>query len=118
MRKIIAALALFTLVTPATGAFAGEIREMTIVNIEYEGSKIWVPSTIIAKKGDIGAWGAIADYHPAAMKAGNNVFDHNTYRVSSKRDDHWAWVDGFYDWTTYRQKSGQDANSMVVREPN
>jgi nitrosocyanin len=26
--------------------------EMTVVNVEYEGTKIWVPSTIVAKKGD------------------------------------------------------------------
>ena len=25
---------------------------LTIVNVEYEGTKIWVPSTIVAKKGD------------------------------------------------------------------
>ena len=26
--------------------------ELTVVNIEYEGTKIWVPSTLVAKKGD------------------------------------------------------------------
>jgi nitrosocyanin len=30
---------------------AGEIQ-LTVVNIEYENTKIWVPSTVIAKKGD------------------------------------------------------------------
>ena len=30
---------------------APEAVTMTIVNIEYEGSKIWVPSTVTAKKG-------------------------------------------------------------------
>jgi nitrosocyanin len=25
---------------------------LTIVNVEYEGTKVWVPSTIVAKKGD------------------------------------------------------------------
>src|SRR5438093_10241222 len=28
-----------------------EAVNMTIVNVEYEGSKIWVPSTVTAKKG-------------------------------------------------------------------
>jgi hypothetical protein len=26
--------------------------ELTIVNVEYEGTKIWLPSTIVAHKGD------------------------------------------------------------------
>jgi nitrosocyanin len=30
---------------------AGKVS-LTIVNIEYEGSKIWVPTTIVAHKGD------------------------------------------------------------------
>ena len=33
------------------GAAGGNAVNMTIVNVEYEGSKIWVPSTIVAKKG-------------------------------------------------------------------
>jgi nitrosocyanin len=33
-----------------TPAFAG--REFTSVNIEYKGSKIWVPGTFIVKKGE------------------------------------------------------------------
>src|SRR5207245_7147172 len=28
-----------------------EAVNLTIVNVEYEGSKIWVPSTVVAKKG-------------------------------------------------------------------
>ena len=31
---------------------AGGKVALTIVNVEYEGTKIWVPSTIVAKKGD------------------------------------------------------------------
>jgi len=31
---------------------AGGKVSLTIVNIEYEGSKIWVPTTIVAHKGD------------------------------------------------------------------
>ena len=31
---------------------AGGKVSLTIVNVEYEGSKIWIPSTIIAHKGD------------------------------------------------------------------
>lgn len=36
---------------PATGQGAME-REITVVNIEFEGSKVWVPATIVAKKGE------------------------------------------------------------------
>jgi len=32
---------------------AAETREFTVVNIEFEGSKIWLPSTLHAKKGDV-----------------------------------------------------------------
>ena len=32
-------------------AQGGATLNMTIVNIEYEGSKIWVPGTIVVKKG-------------------------------------------------------------------
>ena len=66
---------------------------------------------------DRGVSGAIADYNPAAMKAGHNRFEYNVYTVTDPRDDHWAWVDGFYDWTTYRRKSGQDASSRLVLGP-
>ena len=66
---------------------------------------------------DRGASGAIADYDRAGMKAGHNRFEHNVYTVTDPRDDHWAWVDGFYDWTTYRRKSGQDASSRLVLGP-
>lgn len=27
-------------------------RELTLVNIEYEGTKVWVPATVIVKKGE------------------------------------------------------------------
>ena len=27
-------------------------REITVVNIEFEGSKVWVPATLVAKKGE------------------------------------------------------------------
>jgi Right handed beta helix region len=64
-----------------------------------------------------GASGAIADFAPEAMKGGNNRFNFNTYVVGSRMQDSWAWVDGFYDWSTYRQKSGQDANSKIVLRP-
>ncbi|MGH7429835.1 MAG: cupredoxin domain-containing protein, partial [Candidatus Methylomirabilaceae bacterium] len=36
---------------PASGQAPTE-REITVVNIEFEGSKVWVPATIIAKKGE------------------------------------------------------------------
>lgn len=36
----------------APAAPAGEVRELTAVNIEYHGSKIWVPSVFIVRKGE------------------------------------------------------------------
>jgi nitrosocyanin len=36
---------------PASGQPPAD-REITVVNIEFEGSKVWVPATIIAKKGE------------------------------------------------------------------
>lgn len=35
----------------AASAAAPATLNLTIVNVEYEGSKIWVPGTIVAKKG-------------------------------------------------------------------
>lgn len=64
-----------------------------------------------------GASGAIADFGPARLRDGNNRFDHNTYTFTSGRDDHWAWVDGFFDWRAYRRKSNQDANSTLTIQP-
>jgi parallel beta-helix repeat protein len=72
---------------------------------------------IINTAEDQGSSGAIADFNPAGMKAGNNRFDHNTYVVRSRQQDSWAWVDDFYDWETYRQKSGQDAHSTIIIRP-
>ena len=40
---------------------AGKVS-LTIVNVEYEGTKVWVPSTIVAHKGD-----------KVALKLVNNV---------------------------------------------
>jgi len=33
-------------------ALAQSVREVTLVNIEFEGSKIWVPGPIVVEKGD------------------------------------------------------------------
>jgi heme/copper-type cytochrome/quinol oxidase subunit 2 len=51
MRTVIGALAL-GLAVLTTGAVQAEVREFTIVNIEFEGSKIWTPSTLVVRKGD------------------------------------------------------------------
>ncbi len=54
MRTLVGTLAgLACLVALASRAPAGEPGTMTftVVNLEYEGSKIWVPGTIVVKKG-------------------------------------------------------------------
>ena len=56
--------ALLVAATVGTGAFVcaqtgdkpaeskAATREITIVNIEYQGAKVWIPSTLIVKKGE------------------------------------------------------------------
>src|SRR2546427_11361732 len=55
MRTLVATLAglacLIALAGPAPAAEPAPLN-LTVVNIEYEGSKIWVPGTIVVKKGD------------------------------------------------------------------
>jgi len=51
MRKLVAVLALSAALVPAGIACAEEMH-FTVVNIEFEGSKIWVPSTLVVHKGD------------------------------------------------------------------
>lgn len=63
---------------------------------------------------DRGASGAIADHDPKGLRDGRNRFDRNVYRGVSSLDDHWAWIDGFYDWETYRRLSKQDAHSRLA----
>jgi nitrosocyanin len=36
---------------PASGQGTVD-REITVVNIEFEGSKVWVPATLVVKKGE------------------------------------------------------------------
>jgi nitrosocyanin len=55
-RRLVLALMLVTTVGCIIG-FGGSAqeqatRDITLVNIEYEGSKIWVPGPVVVKKGD------------------------------------------------------------------
>jgi nitrosocyanin len=51
MKSVIAIAGLAMLIGLTGVVRAEDTVNMTIVNVEYEGSKIWVPSTIVAKKG-------------------------------------------------------------------
>jgi nitrosocyanin len=58
MRQLVLFVSALTLLAPLAGAArAKDAKEapaginMTIVNVEYEGSKMWLPGTITAKKG-------------------------------------------------------------------
>jgi|SRR5215470_17004661 len=51
MWKYVAIVTLCAALAPA-GMVVAEDRQFTVVNIEYEGSKIWVPSTLVVHKGD------------------------------------------------------------------
>ena len=33
-------------------AFADDVHQFTVVNIEFEGTKVWVPGTLVVHKGD------------------------------------------------------------------
>lgn len=52
MRTHAALVALTVLLAAPSVVLAGDRREITVVNIEYEGTKVWLPGTIVAKKGD------------------------------------------------------------------
>jgi nitrosocyanin len=60
MRKLLTALAAILacllvyrpLHSQKAAAKAENAREFTLMNLEYEGTKIWLPSLIVAKKGD------------------------------------------------------------------
>jgi nitrosocyanin len=51
MRSWIGVVALATVVGTSSIS-AQNVHELTVVNIEFEGTKVWVPSTIVARKGD------------------------------------------------------------------
>lgn len=40
------------LMTWCSVALAQSVRQVTLVNIEFEGSKIWVPGAVVVEKGD------------------------------------------------------------------
>jgi len=40
------------LMTYPNVALAQSVKEVTLVNIEFEGSKIWVPGPVVVEKGD------------------------------------------------------------------
>jgi nitrosocyanin len=40
------------LMTYSSVALAQSVKEITLVNIEFEGSKIWVPGPVVVEKGD------------------------------------------------------------------
>jgi nitrosocyanin len=52
MHKRLVALAAAAMVWPAAALCADNARSFTVVNIEYETTKVWVPSTLVVQKGD------------------------------------------------------------------
>jgi nitrosocyanin len=51
MRKILRGLVPLAFLLNAPMTFGAE-RTITLVNIEFEGTKVWVPGTIVVEKGD------------------------------------------------------------------
>lgn len=57
MRKVVTVLALCAALVPAAVVIRGvgyaeEVHRFTLVNVEYEGTKIWLPATLVVHKGD------------------------------------------------------------------
>ena len=52
MRMRLMALTLTVLTLAFATSALAETREFTVVNIEFEGSKIWLPATLVVHKGD------------------------------------------------------------------
>ncbi len=52
MRKIVAGVALGAALLSAGAVHAQQARNFTVVNVEYEGTKIWLPGTLVVHKGD------------------------------------------------------------------
>jgi nitrosocyanin len=50
--RIVMAAALALVLGAAAAAPADEPHEFTVVNIEFEGSKVWVPGTLVVHQGD------------------------------------------------------------------
>lgn len=56
-RRVVGLMLALTLPLGAAGWIAqvaaqGAVRELTLVNVKYEGSNIWVPGPLVVKKGD------------------------------------------------------------------
>ncbi|MBI4517665.1 MAG: cupredoxin domain-containing protein [Deltaproteobacteria bacterium] len=52
MRTLSGVVAIAALLLAAVVARAESLMQFTVVNIEYEGSKIWTPATLVVEKGD------------------------------------------------------------------
>lgn len=68
---------------------------------------------IVSMKANSGRSGAVADFDREGLERGKNVFQSNTYFVPDARGAHWTWVDGNYNWSDYRVRSGQEIGSNV-----
>jgi len=42
----------FLIVASGASVRAQDVREFTLVNIEFEGTKVWVPGTLVVNEGD------------------------------------------------------------------
>lgn len=52
MRILAASLLIAACVGLSGGPVRADMWQLTVVNVEYEATKIWVPSTLVVKKGD------------------------------------------------------------------
>jgi len=52
MRNRLLVLSLAALTFAAAPAALAETRQFTVVNVEFEGTKIWLPATLVVNEGD------------------------------------------------------------------
>ena len=52
MRVHLILLTLAIVAAASTVSRADQIHSFTVVNVEYEGTKIWIPNTLVVHKGD------------------------------------------------------------------
>ncbi|GIX47666.1 MAG: hypothetical protein KatS3mg131_1877 [Candidatus Tectimicrobiota bacterium] len=50
--RVLGVLALVLVLGAALPSAAGEVKKFTLINVELDGTKIWLPSSLIVQEGD------------------------------------------------------------------
>ncbi len=85
MRKVVTLLALtLALSAPLARAAGAPTAALTVVNTEYEGTKIWVPSNLIVKKGSKVTLTLINNVPPDGSQHGFAIPDYKIEELVTK----------------------------------